>query len=105
MTTPVPPTLTIATDKPSYAPGDTVTLTASYTDANGVSFPVEVTAVAADAETPPNTATATTTFQVVTAAGGLMTVTATDNAGDTWVPSGTPVIGTAVLTTRAPSAL
>jgi hypothetical protein len=103
-TPPVAPTLTIATDSPSYAPGDVITLTASYTDENGTSFPVEVTAVAADSAAPPNTATATTTFQVVTPAGALMAVTVTDDAGDAWTPSGTPVIGTSVFTTTAPSA-
>lgn len=105
-TPPVPaaPTLTIATDSPSYSPGDVITLTASYTDENGTSFPVEVTAVAADSGTPPNTVSATTTFQVVTSAGELMAVTVTDDAGDVWTPSGTPVIGTSVFTTTAPSA-
>jgi hypothetical protein len=106
MTTPAPtaPTLTIATDRPSYAPGDTVTLTASYTDENGTSFPVTITANAADSATPPNTAPpATTTFQVITAAGELMTVTVTDTASDVWTQVSN-VIGTAVFTTTAPSA-
>ena len=104
MTTPTPPTLTIATDRPSYSPGDTITLTCSYTDENGTSFPVTVTADAADNATPPNTASATTTFSVVTAAGELMTVTVSDTASDSWTQVSN-VIGTAVFTTPAPSAL
>lgn len=103
MTTPAPPTLTIATDQPSYAPGATVTLTASYTDDNGTSFPVTVNATATDSNDPPNTATASTTFSVTTAAGELMTVTVTDSAGDAYTQV-SDVIGTAVFTTTAPSA-
>jgi hypothetical protein len=104
MTSPTPPTLTIATDQAAYAPGDLVTLTATYTDPNGQSFPVTVTAAAADDNSPPNTVTAQTTFTVNAAAipAELMEVAVTDSADDTWTQiSDAP--GTAVFTTTAPS--
>ena len=103
MTNPTPPTLTIATDQAAYAPGDLVTLTATYTDPNGQSFPVTVTAAAADSDTPPNTVTAQTTFTVNAAASELMEVAVTDSADDTWTQI-SDVPGTAVFTTTAPSA-
>ena len=102
MTTPVAPSLTISTDKPSYAPGDTVTLTAAYSDETGTTFTVNVTADAADSASPPNTATATTSFAVSSAASELMTITVTDDHGDTYAQVSN-VPGTAVFTTTAPS--
>lgn len=103
MTTPVAPTLTIATDQASYTPGQTVTLTATYTDPNGQAFTVTVTAAAADSNDPPNTVTAQTSFQVVSPATELMEVAVTDSANDTWTQV-SDVPGTAVFTTTAPSA-
>ena len=102
MTTPVAPSLTISTDKPSYAPGDTVTLTAAYSDETGTTFTVNVTADAADSASPPNTATATTSFAVSSAASELMTITVTDDHSDTYAQVSN-VPGTAVFTTTAPS--
>jgi hypothetical protein len=102
MTNPTPPTLTIATDQPAYAPGDLVTLTATYTDPNGTSFPVTVTAAAADDNDPPNTVTAQTTFTVNPPATELMEVAVTDSANDTWTQV-SDVPGTAVFTTTAPA--
>jgi hypothetical protein len=104
MTTPAPtaPTLSISFDKAIYAPGDVVTCTATYVDSNGVLATVNATANATDANTPPNTATALGSFQVGQASE-LMTVTITDTATDVYAVEGTPVIGTTVLTTTAPS--
>jgi hypothetical protein len=104
MTTPTPPTLTIATDKPSYAPGETITLTCSYSDETGATFTVNVTADATDAATPPNTATAATSFAVNATSSVLMTITVTDTAADSWTQQSN-VPGTAVFTTVAPSTL
>jgi hypothetical protein len=104
MTTPTPPTLSISTDQATYAPGDTVTLAALYTDPNGTSFTVEVTANATDSNTPPNTATGTTSFNVAAPASELMTITVSDTAGDTYSEVSN-VPGQAVFTTTAPSAL
>jgi hypothetical protein len=103
MTTPVPPTLTIAFDQPSYPPGAPVTLTGTYTDQNGTSFPVTATMEVTDDATPPNTASAEATFQVVTAAGQTMTATVTDTAGDVYNLVSN-VAGTVIFTTTAPSA-
>jgi hypothetical protein len=106
MTTPAPvaPTLTITTDQAIYAPGDTVTLTATYVDANGTLITIGVAAQAVDNNTPPNTATAATSFQVGIAAEE-MTVTVTDTAGDVYAPvPASTVLGTAVFTTTAPAA-
>jgi hypothetical protein len=103
MTTPIQPTLSVATDKAVYSPGDTVTLTCTYVDSNGATGTVEVTAQATDTNTPPNTATATTSFQVGQAAE-LMQITVTDTAGDTWTQQPPlDVVGTSVFTTIAPS--
>jgi hypothetical protein len=104
MSTPVAPTLTIAFNQPSYSPGDPVTLTGTYTDENGTSFPVTATMEVTDAATPPNTASAQATFQVVTAAGQTMTATVTDTAGDLYTLVSNAA-GTVIFTTTAPSAL
>ena len=96
------PTLSIATDKPVYSPGELVTLTATYSDEQGASFTVNVAAAAADAASPPNTANATTSFAVQTSAPALMAVTVTDDHADTWAEVSN-VPGTAILTTAAPS--
>ena len=103
MTTPAPtaPTLTISTDQPVYQTGDTVTLTATYVDSNGVSATVTVNATATDTNTPPNTATASTTFQVGQASE-QMTVSVTDTANDVYNEVSAS-IGQAVFTTTAPS--
>lgn len=101
MTTPTPPTLTIATDQPSYSPGDLVTLTATYIDSNGVTAIVTVNATATDTNTPPNTATASTTFQVGQAAESMQ-VSVTDTANDVYTQV-SAALGSAVFTTTAPT--
>ena len=90
MTTPAPtaPTLTIATDQPIYQTGDTVTLTATYVDSNGVSATVTVNATATDTNTPPNTATASTTFQVGQASDHNVTRYARPGDSDTGTVGG-----------------
>jgi hypothetical protein len=103
MTTPVAPTLTLATDQAVYTPGQTVTLTATYTDPNGQALTVTISADATDDNTPPDTVTATTSFAVQPAATELMEVAVTDSAGDLWTQV-SDVPGTAVFTTTAPSA-
>src|ERR1700691_5391874 len=104
MTTPVAPTLTIAFNQPSYSPGDPVTLTGTYTDQNGTSFPVTATMTVTDTESPPNTASAEASFQVVTPAGQTMTATVTDTAGDPYTLVSNAG-GTVIFTTVAPSVL
>jgi predicted carbohydrate-binding protein with CBM5 and CBM33 domain len=103
MTTPAPiaPTLSIATAQPVYQPGDTVTLTATYVDSNGVTAVVTVNATATDTNTPPNTASASTTFQVGQASEE-MAVSVTDTANDVYTQT-SATLGTAVFTTTAPS--
>ena len=96
------PSLSIATDKAVYAPGETVTLTATYTDEQGSAFTVNVAAAAADAASPPNTANASTSFAVQTSAPALMTVTVTDDHSDMWSQVSS-VPGLATFTTAAPS--
>lgn len=94
--------LSIATDKQTYQPGETVTLTATYTDDQGESFTVNVSAQAADEATPPNTATAQTSFDVQTVAPAPMTVTVSDDHSDQYTQvSSAP--GQAVFTTAAPA--
>lgn len=96
------PTLAIATDKTVYAPGETVTLTATYSDETGSSFTVNVAAAAADAASPPNTANATASFMVQTSAPALMTITVTDDHSDVWSQVSN-VPGSATFTTAAPA--
>jgi len=96
------PTLSIATDKLVYAPGELVTLTATYSDEMGSMFTVNVAATAADAASPPNTAAASTSFAVQTSAPALMTVTVTDDHSDVWTEVSN-VPGSASFTTAAPA--
>lgn len=102
MTTPAAPapTLTIATDKASYAPGDMITLTATYADSTTASITVSVTASAVDAAS--NKVSANTSFQVVTSAPAPMTVTVTDDHNDLWTQQSASA-GSVVFTTSAPS--
>lgn len=105
MTTPPPPaatpTLTLATDATSYVAGQTLTLTATYADAQSQPGTLTITVTATDAQN--NTVTATDSVTVVQQVSEQMTVSATDSFSDTYTlvsntvdASGT---GTAILTT------
>jgi hypothetical protein len=104
MTTPTPVTATLTFDQEVYTPGQTVTATVTYTDPNGTVITVDATANLTDDNVPPNTATATASFNVAPAATEAMTVSISDTANDVYV-AGTATPGSAVFTTTAPSAL
>jgi hypothetical protein len=96
------PSLTLSTDAQSYAPGQTITLTAQYADVNTVQFTVNVTATATDAAG--NAVNANTQFQVVTQAPVPMTVTVSDDHNDVWTQVSDNGAGTVVFSTSAPAA-
>ena|SRR5277367_6820307 len=104
MSTPTAVTATLTFDQATYTPGQTVTATVTYTDPNGTTFSVPVTANLTDDNTPPNTATAEGSFDVAPAATESMTVSISDAANDVYV-AGPATPGSAVFTTTAPSAL
>ena len=98
MTTPAPatPTLAITTDKSVYNVGDTLTLTADYSDSSAVPVTLTITASASDASG--NTVNATATVTVNTAEQQAMTIGASDSFGDSFgIVSN--AAGVAVLTT------
>lgn len=105
MTTPVPvtPTLAITTDKSVYNVGDTLTLTADYSDSSVNPMTLTITASATDPQG--NTVTATTTATVNTSTQQPMTIGVSDTAGDSYVLVSNEG-GVAVLTTtvQAPPA-
>ena len=97
MTTPAPvtPTLSIAADKDTYNIGDTITLTANYSDSSVAPVVMHITASASDAAG--NTAQATVDVTVNTQAQQPMTIGVTDSFGDPWVQQSNDG-GVAVLT-------
>ena len=98
MTTPAPvtPTLSISADKQTYNVGDTLTLTADYSDASVNAMTLSITASATDSAG--NTVTAETSVTVNTSEQQPMTIGVSDNFGDTYsVVSNAG--GVAVLTT------
>ncbi len=97
MTTPTGPTLTLATDKDVYNPGDTLTLTATYSD--GTSEQVELTINGTATDTSGGSATASISVQVNVSESQSMDVEATDSFGDTYAVTSNDGKGTAVLTT------
>lgn len=101
MTTPAAPTLSVSTDKPSYNAGDTVTLTAVFTDSQTETLTVTVTSTATDAAG--NSVSASTSFSSVLTAPQPMTVSVTDDHDDTYVQISDNGAGTVVFTTTAPS--
>lgn len=106
MTTPVPsvtPTLSIATDKSTYAVGDTLTLDATYSDASVAPMTLTITASATDAAG--NTVTAETTATVNTQTQQPMQIGVSDSFGDSYVVVSNAA-GKATLTTtiQAPPA-
>jgi hypothetical protein len=105
MTTPAPvtPTLAITTDKPVYNVGDTLTLTADYSDASVAAVALHITASAQDAAG--NVVNAEVDVQVNTQAQQPMTIGVSDSFGDTYALVSNDG-GQAVLTTtiQAPPA-
>ncbi len=98
MTTPATaPTLTLTTDKTSYVVGDTITLTAAYSDV-AAGAPVQLTVTATGTDSAGNTVTATTTVPVTAQASQSMEVTATDSFGDAYTLVSNDGKSTAVLT-------
>lgn len=94
--TPVTPTLALTTDAPVYNVGDTLTLTAVYSDASSAPLTLTISATAVDANGV--SVSATTTATVNTAAQLPMTVTPSDSFSDTYAEVSNAA-GTAVFTT------
>lgn len=99
MTTPAQtPTLSLSTDKAAYVVGDTLTLTAAYSDAAaGTPFQLVITATGTDADG--STVTATTSVTATPQASREVTVTATDSSSDSYTLVSNDGTSTAVLTT------
>jgi flagellar basal body L-ring protein FlgH len=96
MTTPAAPTLSLSTDKTAYNPGDTLTLTASYSDASISQVQLTITATATDAAG--NTVQATTTVPVNESTPAAMTVEVSDSFNDSYTQVSNDNAGTAVFT-------
>lgn len=108
MTTPasVTPTLSITTDKPVYNVGDTLTLTADYSDASVAPVTLKITASATDAAG--NTVNAEVDVTVNTSEQQPMTIGVSDSFSDTYTQvsnsGGVAVLTTSIGTPPAPSA-
>jgi len=97
MTTPaVTPTLSLATDKQTYNVGDTLTLTAEYSDSSVAPVTLHVTASASDAQG--NTVNAEVDVIVNTQAQQAMQIGVSDSFGDSYTQVSNEA-GVAVLTT------
>lgn len=85
MTTPASPgpSITLATDKPSYNVGDELILTVTYADA--VSKPVELSITAKATDAGGNTVENTISITVTEQASGQMDVTVSDSFGNAYV--------------------
>jgi hypothetical protein len=90
------PTLSVATDQPTYNVGDAITVTVTYADSTVTSTTLTVTANFTDQAG--NAASATTTAQVNTSQTGAMDGTVTDSFGGTYTESSNDQVGTAVFT-------
>jgi hypothetical protein len=104
-TPPVPssgtPTLSLETDAASYVAGQTLTLTATYADAQ--SNPVTLTITASATDSQGNSVSASTTTTVVEQASEQMDVEPSDSFGDSYTEASNTLssggTGTAVFTT------
>jgi hypothetical protein len=97
LTTPTPgPTLSLATDKTTYDVGDTIVVTATYSDGSTSVVSLTVTATATDASG--QAVSADTTVSVNQTTQEVMAVTVTDSFGDTYAEQDGSPIGTAVFT-------
>ena len=94
--------LTIATDKPNYAPGELVTLTAAYAPQPGGTFTVTVTAQAVNPADTADAPSATTSYTVTPPAPPPMAVTVRDDHSGTWAQTGNSG-GAATFTQPAPA--
>lgn len=96
------PTMSVAADKASYAVGDTLTLTVTYSDSNSVATNLVATVSGTDAAG--NSVQAQTTVQVITeGTPGPMDVSATDSFGDTYAVVSNDGSSSAVLSTTVGS--
>jgi hypothetical protein len=98
LSTPAPavtPTLSIATDKATYNVGDTLTLTARYSDASVSPMTLSITASATDPQG--NTVTAETSVTVNTAEQQPMNIGVSDSLSNSYSLVSNAA-GTAVLT-------
>lgn len=92
------PTLALSTDKAIYNVGETITVTAAYTDTKTQSTPLILSGTASDPEG--NTVTATVTVTVNSQVPEHMDVVVTDSASHTYTKtSDTP--GVTVFTATA----
>lgn len=90
------PVMSVAADRASYAVGDTLTLTVTYSDSNSVANNLVVTVSGSDSAG--NNVQAATTVQVITAGTpGPMDISATDSFGDTYSVLSNDGSSTAVL--------
>lgn len=96
------PTLSVTTDKASYAAGEAVVLTAVFTDDQTETLTVVVSANATDAGG--NSVSANTSFTSVVTAPQPMTVAVTDDHSDTYTQVSDNGAGTVVFSTTAPAA-
>jgi hypothetical protein len=105
MTSPTPsasPTLALSTDAQTYNAGDTITVTANYSDSTAAPEVLTITGTATDSSG--NQITATTTVTVNTAEQQPMGVALSDSFSDTYTQVSDSA-GVAVFTTVAtPSA-
>jgi hypothetical protein len=103
MTTPAQgPVLSASADKASYAVGDPLTLTVTYSDSNSVAQDLTITVTGSDSAG--NTASSAVTVQVITeGTPGPMDIGATDSFGDTYSVASNDGSSTAVLTTTVGS--
>lgn len=108
MSTPAPvtPTLSIAADQQTYNVGDTLTLTAQYSDASVSPLTLSITASATDPQG--NTVTAETSVTVNTTEQQPMTLGASDSFGDQYSivsnAAGVAVMTAVISTPPAPAA-
>jgi hypothetical protein len=98
------PTLSVATDKPSYNVGDMLTLTVTYADAQANALPLHITVTGTDSDG--NVAAVQTDVMVTQSASGAVDVQASDSFGDTYAVVSNDGTSQAVLqtTVQAPPA-
>lgn len=101
---PASPTLALSTDAQIYNSGDTITVTANYSDSTASPEVLTITGTATDSNG--NQVTATTTVTVNTADQQPMGVDLSDDFGDTYAEvsnSGGVAVFTTTATPSAPS--